>query len=213
MIDKKFSQALVIGAGTFGTSMATVLAEKFSKVVLKVRSSDVYLSIKEKNQNTVYLPGRDLPSNIIPILDWNEFPDLKEYGQLQLLVIGLPSGAIRQYCQDNFEILNDIINTGIPILSLSKGMDEHSLEFPDDMLFHYFGKHRDQFCFLSGPSFAKEIVEKQITLVSIAGRSRPTLLEVASMLQTEYFKAFLSYDIRGVLLGGALKNVLAIAGG
>jgi len=101
----------------------------------------------------------------------------------------------------------------VPVVSLSKGIDPDTLELPDDLFYRYFSKYKDQFTFLSGPSFAKEIVDEQITLVSLAGRSKKMLTSVADMLETPYFKIFPSYDVKGVLLGGALKNVLAIAGG
>jgi glycerol-3-phosphate dehydrogenase (NAD(P)+) len=72
---------------------------------------------------------------------------------------------------------------------------------------------KDHFCFLSGPSFAHEIMQEQITLVTLAGRSKKVLEEVSLMMNTSSFKVLASYDIKGVLLGGALKNILAIAGG
>jgi glycerol-3-phosphate dehydrogenase (NAD(P)+) len=96
---------------------------------------------------------------------------------------------------------------------LSKGIDPDTLELPDDLFYDYFPKFRDSFCFLSGPSFAKEILEEQITLVSLAGRSYYNLFKVAEMLQTSYFRCLPTYDVKGVLLGGALKNILAIAAG
>ena len=83
----------------------------------------------------------------------------------------------------------------------------------DDLLFDFFEEHRDLFTFLSGPSFAKEIMQEQITLVTLAGRSRKNIVAVMKMLETPFFKCRGSFDVKGVLLGGALKNVIAIAGG
>ena len=81
------------------------------------------------------------------------------------------------------------------------------------MFNHHFSQYHDYITYLSGPSFAKEILDKQVTIVSLAGKNPKVLLNTSEMLQTEYFKAFPTYDIKGVLLGGALKNILAIAGG
>jgi glycerol-3-phosphate dehydrogenase (NAD(P)+) len=67
--------------------------------------------------------------------------------------------------------------------------------------------------YLSGPSFAKEIIDKQITLVSLGGENRDRLLEACEMLGADFFKAVPTTDVKGVLLGGSLKNVIAIAGG
>ena len=101
----------------------------------------------------------------------------------------------------------------MPVVCLSKGIDPDTLELPDDLYFELFPRYKELFTFLSGPSFASEIMDKQITLASLAGRSKPVLIRVADMLSCAYFKVFLAYDIKGVLLGGALKNILAIAGG
>lgn len=203
--------ALVIGAGAFGTSIASILADNFDKVLLKVRSQDVYDSLL-KHENTIYLPGLTLSENIIPILDWDQVDEYTKESP-DLIVSGLPTSAILKYCQDNYELLERYLASGVPFVSLSKGIDPDSLELPDDLFFDLFPKYRDNFCFLSGPSFAKEIIEKQITLVALAGRSKRILESVQDMFSTHYFKVFPTYDIKGVLLGGALKNILAIAGG
>ena len=71
----KFGKALVIGAGAFGTSIASVLSNNFEQVVLKVRSHDVYEGIKE-GENKVYLPGIQLPKNISGAISWNEVEEL-----------------------------------------------------------------------------------------------------------------------------------------
>lgn len=203
--------ALVIGAGAFGTSIANVLAHNFRKVILKVRSEDVYESIKG-GENKIYLPGKSLLSNVNPALTWDEADDCVEEG-VDLVVSGLPTAAIRSYYGENYERFLSYLKRDIPFVSLSKGIDPDTLELPDDLFFDLYPNHRELFTFLSGPSFAAEIMEKQITLVSLAGRSRKNLMKISNLLNNEYFKVFMSYDVKGVLLGGALKNILAIAGG
>lgn len=206
-----YDAAIVIGAGAFGTSMASVMAHNFKRVVLKVRSQDVYHALLQ-GENSVYLPGISLAPQIVPALTWDEARD-KAQGNIQLVVSGLPTPAISPYSQEYYQELKFFLEQGIPLVSLSKGIDSKTLELPDDLFFHHFKDFQDQFCFLSGPSFAKEIVDQQITLVTLAGKSRSILNETARMLSTDFFKVFKSYDIKGVLLGGALKNVIAIAGG
>jgi len=206
-----YKVGLIIGGGAFGTSIATVMAKNFEKVIIKVRSDDVYDSLV-RGENSVYLPGQKLASNIVPAKTWEEV-DAAVKNNLELVVSGLPAAGITQFCEENFDQFSKYLETGVPVVSLSKGIDPDTLELPDDLFFRYFSKYKDQFTFLSGPSFAKEIVDEQITLVSLAGRSKKMLTSVADMLETPYFKIFPSYDVKGVLLGGALKNVLAIAGG
>ncbi len=207
----KYGTCLVVGAGAFGTSIASVLARNFTKVILKVRSEDVYEGLK-KGENTVYLPGVKLPKNLIGALTWEETDELLG-GLPELVVSGLPTSAIAPYMHEHSKRFQNYLKKGIPFVSLSKGIDPETLEMPDDLFFDAFPNFRDLFVFLSGPSFAREIVEKQITLVTIAGRSRRTLKIVGEMMSTNYFKAMGNYDIKGTLLGGALKNILAIAGG
>ncbi|MCK5882582.1 MAG: NAD(P)-dependent glycerol-3-phosphate dehydrogenase [Bacteriovoracaceae bacterium] len=204
---------LIIGAGAFGTSIASVMAHNFKKVIIKVRSEDVYTGLRDKHENSVYLPGMSLQPNIIPALTWDEVNSLVD-GKVELVVFGLPSSSISDFLYDNFDHIDQYIGSTTPVVSLSKGIDPITLELPDDLFRNYFPERMDQFAFLSGPSFAKEIVAKQITAVTLAGRSKKMLDTVSlEMLNTEYFKTFPSYDVKGVLLGGALKNVLAIAGG
>lgn len=203
--------ALVIGAGAFGTAMAQVLASNFEKVILKVRSEDVYLAIKN-GENSVYLPGLKIADNIDAALTWEEV-DPRDEGDIELIVSALPTSGILEYFKENYDRFLGYLIKGIPILSLSKGIDPETLELSDDQFFNIYPHYKELFCFLSGPSFAHEIMQKQITLVTIAGRSKKVLENVISMVNTTYFKALASYDVKGVLLGGALKNILAIAGG
>ncbi len=208
----KYKVALIIGPGAFGTAIASVLAKNFERVILKVRSQDVYDSIKNFNENSVYLPGK-LSPNILPAKTWEEVITLANSSKIELVISGIPTSAIKSYYEENFKEVEDYLEEDVPFVSLSKGIDSETLELPDDLLHHNFSKYQDQLCFLSGPSFAQEILSEQITLVSLAGRSRKILSRAAEMFNSHYFRIVPTYDVKGVLLGGALKNVLAIAGG
>jgi glycerol-3-phosphate dehydrogenase (NAD(P)+) len=203
--------ALVIGAGAFGTAIAQVLATNFEKVILKVRSQDIYDAIKN-GENSIYLPGLKLASNLEAALSWDEV-DSYDANNIELIISALPTAGIATYFEENKERFHSYLKKNIPIVSLSKGIDPVTLELSDDLFFDLYPRFKELFCFLSGPSFAHEIMQEQITLVTIAGRSKNVLEKVIPMLNTEYFKALASYDVKGVLLGGALKNILAIAGG
>ena len=208
-----YDTAVVVGAGAFGTCIASVLANNFKKVILKVRSKDVYLAIKNDKENSVYLPGIKLASNIEAALEWEELDKLILGRKLEIIVSGLPTAGINSFFNDQYLRFKTYLDQEIPVVSLSKGIDPETLELSDDLFFDMFSQHRELFCFLSGPSFAKEVMEEQITLATLAGRSKKVLTSVAKMMDTNYFKLLLSYDVKGVLLGGALKNILAIAGG
>ncbi len=209
-----FENAIVIGAGAFGTSIASVLSKNFKNVYLKVRSSDVYESIKNHKENTVYLKGQKLPDNLVPALDWDELKSFIEGKKVEVIISGLPTPAIRHYFQDNRDFFIPFLEQEIPFVSLAKGIDTETLELPDDLFYDIFPQRfKDNFLFLSGPSFAQEIIDEQVTLVSVAGRTPKFLNKFMSMMHTDYFKVLATYDIKGLLLGGALKNPLAIAAG
>lgn len=211
MPNRKGKVALVIGAGAFGTSVAKILSHSFDTVILKVRSLDVYEAI-QKGENSFYLEGHTLPKNLVPALSWEEVDQYDEK-KIDLLVSGLPTKAIAHFFEENKDRFARYFQKGIPLVSLSKGIDAETLELPDDIFYDLFPRFREHITFLSGPSFAKEIMEEHITLVTLAGKSKDVITNVIDLLETPYFKCMGSYDVKGVLLGGALKNVIAIAGG
>lgn len=204
--------ALVIGGGAFGTSIANVLGNSFKKVHIQVRSKDVYEGIQQ-GENKIYLPGKKLGKSLSPFISWDEIKE--DLDSVSIIILGLPTSALRPYFsnEDNFQKVSKILDRDVPLVSLAKGIDSETLELPDDLLDHFFSEKKDLITFLSGPSFASEIMDEQITLASLAGRSKVHLERVANCLSCHYFKVFMTYDVKGVLLGGALKNILAIAGG
>lgn len=207
----KFKTALVLAGGAFGTSIAFVLSQNFERVIIMVRSEDIYGEIN-CGENTTYLPGQKLPDTIKAAMSWQEVKSLTE-GEVELIVSGLPMSAIEDFCSRYETQLKSYLDHGIPLVSLAKGIDHETLKLPDELFKSHFEKYQSQLMYLSGPSFAKEIVDKQITIVSLAGEDKEKLLLTCEMLGTEFFKALPTTDVKGVLLGGALKNVIAIAGG
>ncbi len=207
-----YEYAIVMGAGAFGTSIASVLSENFKTVIVKVRSQDVYDSIIN-GENSVYLPGQKLAKNIIPALTWDELDQIIDGGKIELVVNGLPTSAITPFYSQNRDRIESYFKQEIPFVSISKGIDPETLEMSDDLFQDHFPHYQDYITYLSGPSFAKEIVDKQVTIVALAGKTPDVLLDVCKKMGTDYFRCMPTYDVKGVLLGGALKNILAIAGG
>lgn len=207
----KYKTALILAGGAFGTSIGFVLSQNFERVIIKVRSQENYDEIN-RGENTTYLPGQKLPGSIKAALTWDEVEALKQ-GEIQLIISGLPMSAIDDFCLSNHPELVRLLDKGIPFVSLAKGIDHATLKLPDEMFKTHFDAYREQLMYLSGPSFAKEILDEQITIVSIAGEDKENLLSACDMLGTTFFKALPTTDVKGVLLGGSLKNVIAIAGG
>lgn len=207
----KFKTALIIAGGAFGTSIGFVLTQNFEKVIILVRSRDIYDEINQ-GENSTYLPGQKLPSSMKAALSWKEVNEMT-VGEIDLIVSGLPMSAIEDFCLKNYSELTSYLDHGTPLVSLAKGIDHETLKLPDELFKTHFDSYRTQLMYLSGPSFAKEIIDKQITMVSLAGESRESVLHVCDMFGTDFFKAVPTTDVKGVLLGGSLKNVIAIAGG
>lgn len=207
----KYKTALVLAGGAFGTSIGFVLTQNFQKVIIKVRSQEICDEIN-RGENTTYLPGQKLPASLKAATTWDEVEKLRE-GDIELMVSGLPMSAIDDFCQTNLLELKKLLGVGIPLVSLAKGIDHETLKLPDEIYKTYFEEYRKQLMYLSGPSFAKEILDKQITIVSLGGEDKEYLLNACDMLGTPFFKALPTTDVKGVLLGGSLKNVIAIAGG
>lgn len=207
----KFKTALVLAGGAFGTSIGFVLSQNFSKVIVMVRSREIYDEIN-RGENSTYLPGQKLPDIIRAAMSWDEVQKLTE-GEVEMIVSGLPMSAIEDFCSKNEDELKKYLDKGVPLVNLAKGIDHETLKLPDELFKTHFGIYRSQLMYLSGPSFAKEIIDKQITMVSLAGEDREKLLLACEMLGTDFFKAVPTTDVKGVLLGGSLKNVIAIAGG
>ena len=201
----------MVGGGSFGTAIASVLAHNFERVIVCVRSRALYDDLS-KGLNSRYLPGVVLPPEIVPALSWGEVKE-KTRGEVELLVMGIPTAALSGYSGENFKEIEQLLENNTPLVSLAKGIHTKTLELPQDLLLHHFRNFKDHLCFLSGPSFAKEILDRKITAVTLAGSSSEVLETAGEMLTTNFFKVFKSYDVKGVLLGGALKNVVAIAGG
>lgn len=207
----KFKTALVLAGGAFGTAIGFVLTQNFEKVIVMVRSKEIYDEIN-RGENSTYLPGQKLPPTICAAMSWDEVAKLTS-GEIEMIVSGLPMSAIEDFCAKNEKELIHHLDRGVPLVSLAKGIDHETLKMPDELFKTHFGIYRKQLMYLSGPSFAKEIIDKQITLVSLAGEDRDKLLLACDMLGTDFFKAVPTTDVKGVLLGGSLKNVIAIAGG
>lgn len=208
----KFKTALILSGGAFGTSIGFVLGQNFSKVIILVRSKDIYDQINN-GENSTYLKGQKLPDTVHAAMTWEEIESIAGEEEIELIVSGLPISAIDEFCTNNHRELCEYFEKGVPFVNLAKGMDHQNLKLPDELFKVHFARYSAQLLYLSGPSFAKEITEKQITIVSLAGESREVVLRGCEMFGTDFFKALPTTDVVGVLLGGALKNVIAIAGG
>ncbi|MFQ5900729.1 MAG: NAD(P)H-dependent glycerol-3-phosphate dehydrogenase [Thermodesulfobacteriota bacterium] len=194
----------VIGAGSWGTTLANLLARKGFNVSLWVRRTKLCKSIAEKHENLEYLPDVRLSPDIIPTTS------LEESIRKDIVILSLPSHRIR----DIIKNVRDSISQDTIIVNTSKGIEEDSLFTVSQVLKDVLSDVSYQgLAVLSGPSFAREVSKRLPAAVCIASENKKVASMVQSIFNTPYFRVYTNLDVMGVEIGGALKNVIAIASG
>ncbi len=195
----------VIGAGSFGTALAKLTAENGHEVLIWSHSKDTAEAIRTQHENTIYLKGIALPATLRVTTDFDEAA-----AHAELIISATPTQAIREvYSSDN-----RAAQLNVPMVVASKGIEKKTHLLVCDLFRQIFGEaKKDNLFFLSGPSFAREMALKMPTAITIAGYAIDRLPDIQKVFHNEYFRAYATPDVTGVELGGALKNVMAIATG
>ena len=193
----------VMGGGNFGLALATVVAKKGIPTTLLVRSEEVAEQINDNHRHPRYMSDICLPRTVRATS--NKHTALSD---ATYIIHAVPV----QYTRDFLTSVKDEIPANVPILSASKGIETSSLGFMADILKECLGEDRS-YAFLSGPSFAREICEGVATAVVIASEDLMLADDLAELMAGEDFAVFTSRDVIGVEVGGAVKNVIAIAAG
>ena len=197
----------VIGAGSWGTALAIALTRSRTqhRVSLWVFEADICESLRKRHVNDVFLPGFEVPGGVAATNDFNEALDGAD------IVLGvMPSGHARGLYAEMLPYLKPEMT----FVSATKGLDHATLERITQVIEQVVGpKFTPRVAALSGPSFAKEVARAEPTAVVIASKD----VEMARMVQEEFsgptFRLYANNDPVGVELGGAVKNVIAIAAG
>jgi len=198
-------RASVIGLGAFGTALANTLASRCDEVRAWARESKVVDSINGPRENKTYLPGIAVSPRVRATLSLEE-----ALGGAELVVFATPSHATRDVLRNALPFLHQ----HVPLLTVAKGIENETLmtmtQLLEDCLPEAF---HPSIAILSGPSFAKEMAAGMPTVVTIAAHHEKVAQRIQGALQTETFRTYTSVDVIGVEMGGALKNVIAIAAG
>jgi glycerol-3-phosphate dehydrogenase (NAD(P)+) len=198
-------KAALIGAGSWGTALATVLAENNYKVDMwSIDKNDVY-NIQNERENKRYLPGVKLKNSI------NIFEDIeKALKGTELVVFSVPSHALRETLKKAVPY----IESDAIIVNTAKGFEEKSfLRLSQVMEEELPEQNRNKICVISGPSHAEEVGKKLPTTVVSASRQQVIAEAVQDAFMNSYFRVYTNSDIVGVELGGALKNIIALSTG
>ena len=194
----------VLGGGSWGTALAAVLAEK-GPVRQWARDPAVVEGINRNHRNPHYQSDLVLPENISAT---NSIQSALVDSDLVCVVV--PSHAMRSVMAEAAPFLR----VGSPIVSASKGIENETLMTMEEVISEVIDPScRSDLAFLSGPSFARETLQKMATAVTVAARLPSVAESVQRVFSTPYFRAYATEDVTGVELGGALKNVVAIAAG
>jgi glycerol-3-phosphate dehydrogenase (NAD(P)+) len=191
----------VFGAGAWGTAIATVLSNNNNDVLLWCYEQDVVDEINATRINRVYLPGVVLNERIMAT---GSLKEACEFSNTIFEVV--PVAFLRGVLKKTKSFVNDKICWVLA----SKGIERDSLLFPTGIVDDIFGPESKKVVF-SGPNFAKDVANKFPTATTIASADTKLADKVAKLLANEYFKPYLSQDVIGAQVGGALKNVVALA--
>ena len=195
----------VVGAGSWGTALSAILAKKGHDTCLWAFEPEVAEQITRDRENVSYLPGIDLPENLRSTADLTTAIQGAEIvvSVSPAQVVGLVMAEAALHIQDD-----------ALIVSASKGIELMTLRRMDEVLAEVLSPEQfDGFTVLSGPSFALEVAKQVPTAVVAASDRADAALAVQDLFQTEYFRVYTGDDVIGVELGGALKNVIALAAG
>lgn len=198
-------KATVFGAGSFGTAVAQVLSANFEQVTLWSRDPAQVERINGTHENGAYLPGLPLSEKVRASADLEA-----SAAGAELVVVAVPSQAQRGF----LATAGALFPRQVPIVTVAKGIENETLctmtEVLEQSLPEACAPH---VVVLSGPSFAKEMMRRLPTVVTVASRFEKAAKQVQAAFASEFFRTYTSTDVVGVQVGGSLKNVIAIAAG
>lgn len=194
----------VIGAGSWGTTLASLAAASV-RTTLWARRGELAASINRTKENTDYLPGHELSEGLVATADLEAALD-----GATVLVMAVPSHGFR----DVFIQMVTHLEPGVPILSLTKGIEERSLATMTQVILDEAPGHdANRVGVLTGPNLAAEIIAGQPTAAVVAMPDRGSAESIRDALMGPTFRVYTNDDVVGCELGGAMKNVMAIAAG
>ena len=191
----------VIGGGSWGTALATVLAKNDYDVRIYVRNNKLKNNINNKHINTAYFPDIKLPKNIIAS---NDLKDTVE--KSKNLVIAVPTDVTRKIMEE----IKSYLTKDQIIISTAKGIEENTY-LRNSQIINEISEN--PVVVLSGPTHAEEVVKELPSAAVIAGKNKKIAEKVQDMFMSRTFRVYTNPDIIGVEMGGAIKNIIAIAAG
>jgi glycerol-3-phosphate dehydrogenase (NAD(P)+) len=198
----------VIGAGSWGTALAILLGNKGFGVDLWAHRPEHVAALLRERENTTYLPGFLLPTTVCPTADLAQV-----VSGISVVVMVVPSHVYREV----FTLIAPNLAPGAAIISATKGVENETLLTMNQVMAEVLTREnpgfRGQFGVLAGPSFAREVAAGIPTAVTVAAPTIEGARFFQDIFHTERFRVYAGTDVIGMELGGALKNIVAIAAG
>src|SRR3712207_2883099 len=198
------TRVAVFGAGSWGSAFSLVLADAGHDVALWGRRADLCATINERRVNPDYLPGTELPTQVHATPDPAEAADGAE-----LVVLAVPSQTLR----DNLSAWASVLPGDAVLLSLMKGVELGSLKRMSEVIAEVTGAGADRVSVLTGPNLAGEIARREPAASVVACEDEAVAAQLREWLNGPTFRPYSSVDVIGCELGGAYKNVIALAVG
>lgn len=198
-------QVTVLGAGSWGTALAIVLAENGHDTLLWTHRQDQAEEINTEHTNKEYLPNTVLPAGLRATASLEEAA-----GHGKTIVVAVPTKAIREVCGE----ISKLLMEPKLFVHVSKGIEPDSLLRISELMKESIKSELiEEIVVLSGPSHAEEVVLQHPTTVTAASASLEAAEKVQDLFMSQYFRVYTNDDVVGVEMGGALKNVIALAAG
>jgi glycerol-3-phosphate dehydrogenase (NAD(P)+) len=194
----------VLGAGSWGTAFAKVLADAGCEVTLWARRPELADQINETHQNGDYLAGTRLPEALRAT-----HRDTDALAEAELVAFAIPSQSFRA----NLAGWTPLLPPDATLISLMKGIELGSAKRMSEVIAEVTGRAAEQIAVVSGPNLALEIAQEQPTATVVACIDEARARQVQHACRTDYFRPYTNTDVVGCELGGAVKNVIALACG
>ena len=196
------TKVAVLGAGSWGTTFAKILADGGSDVALWARRSEVAREITQSKRNSDYLPGINLPRGLWASANLHDVLDDAEQ-----VYLSVPSQSLRE----NLRIIKELIPADAIVVSLMKGVEKGTRARMSEVIIQELGIDPERVAVVSGPNLALEIAKEQPTAAVVSSETREIATIVAKTATNPYFRSFVNTDVIGTEFAGVLKNLIAVA--
>lgn len=198
-------KATVIGNGSWGTSLAMILARKGTYVKLWTRDQETAEKLNQARENVAYLPGFKFPPHLSATHSLEEATD-----KTDLIILAVPSGTMRR----NIRQVKDYLSDTVLVASATKGLEVGSGKRMSQVIAEEIdARLHPNLCVISGPNIAREAAQGLLSVTVVAARDVAVAEKAQQLINSDNFYVFTSTDVIGTELGGALKNVITLGVG